>query len=109
MPVSTGGTVRSNAEIAAQRSPSKFRDKALQVLQGPIFPDALEHLWGWHLEITMGLGENHDGSAASLTWSSYNAWREATGARPYTDEKFALFLLDRIRRHPEMMEKKRGR
>lgn len=109
MPVSTGGTVRSNAEIAAARPPSRFRDKALRSLEGPVFPDSLEHLWHWHLEITMGLGENHDGSTTSLDWVEWNAWKEASRAQPYTEERLALFVLDRIRRHPEMMEKKRER
>lgn len=97
-PVETGGTVRSNAEVAAALGNAR----AIATLQGPPFPAGMEYLWEWHVELTQGLGFDMNGRA-SLSWPTFDAWARWSGAKPYAHEARALFALDAVSRNPDAL------
>jgi hypothetical protein len=96
----TGGTVRDNLEVAAERG----NQTAIKALTGPDFPLALDYVWQWHIQLTRGVGEGMNGAAA-LTWMVFDAWARWTHAQPYPNEVFALFDLDFIARNPGSLKK----
>jgi hypothetical protein len=100
-PVKTGGTTRTNLEIAAERGNAK----AIALLQGPEQPYELQHLWMWHQMLRRGLGDPTENGPASLTWVQFEAAQRVMHMRPYMHEILALFDMDMVYRDPEILER----
>ena len=66
---------------------------AIAALEEPPFPDAIDYLWRWCLELRQGLGAGMDG-LASITWTALDAWARRTHRKPRPHEVEALFAID---------------
>jgi hypothetical protein len=75
----------------------------IEMLEGPPFPDVLDYLWEWHVELvrTRNVGMN---GAEPLTYQAIDAWARLTDRQPLPHEVEALLQLDAVTRHPEAME-----
>lgn len=73
--------------------------RGLAFLTGPELPDEIEYLWNWYCEISAGRGEGMNG-AASLTYTSIEAWSRLTDTAIAPHEVRAIFELDQVMRHP---------
>lgn len=99
-PADDGRPTRAHL-IAAARNP---KSSAVALLTPPVIPLGAEYLWDWYQDLRVGLGEGPMGGAAPLSWPALEAWAHQTGAilQPY--EHDALFRLDTVSRHPEMLD-----
>lgn len=98
-PDESGTPARAHLVFAAARG----SEHAILTLEGPTFPAALEYLWEWFQELRRGLGEGLNG-IAPLSWVTLDAWARRTDRDPEPHEADALFSLDAVTRHPELME-----
>ena len=95
-----GSLVREHWEHAAARGSTAARAK----LQAPEFPEALEYLWGWTLELYGRSGVSMAG-LNPLTYQTLDAWARLTGRDPMPHEVEALILLDAaLRSEPDDTE-----
>lgn len=51
---------------------------ALVTVSGPEFPDAIEYLWRWFQEISLGLPVSGFGPPV-VTWEALRAWQDLAG------------------------------
>jgi len=72
---------------------------ALQELEGPSCPVALEYLRDWSDDLHGRSGITMDG-VAPLNWTTLHAWSVLTGHSPNEAECAALLQLDAVRLHP---------
>ena len=83
-------------EVAARRG---SRD-AIKALEGPPYPEALEYLHRWILQLHARSGFGMSGYAP-MTWATLDAWSRLTGNVPDGEDLDALFVLDAVLCHPE--------
>ena len=98
-PDESGTPARAHLVAAAARG----SEHAIRMLEGPALPTALEYLWEWYQELRRGLGAGLEG-IAPLSWVTLDAWARRTGRDPEPHEADALFSLDAVTRHPELVE-----
>ena len=91
-----GTDMRAYLEASAQRGNAD----ALRRLEGPDFPDSLEYLWLWALELHGRSGVGMAG-LAPLTYTTVRDWSLLTGNRPDPIEVSALMQLDSALRVPD--------
>ena len=86
-----GADTRAHLEAAARKGSAE----AIAALRGPEFPEELEYLWGWVMELHGRSGVGMAG-LAPLTYSTIAAWSELTGAEPGPLDVEALMALDAV-------------
>jgi hypothetical protein len=87
------GLVKRGRATAAQR----------RLLDGPPFPESLDYLWEWHMELARTRNYNMNGPEP-LTYPAVDAWARLTGREPEPYEVDALFRLDVVTRHPDSLK-----
>ncbi len=83
--------MRQHLESAARRG----HRKAIEELEGPEFPDALEYLYVWLYELHGRSGAGMHG-LAPMSYTTIAAWSSLTGNVPDALEVRALLALDAI-------------
>ena len=89
-----GANERAHRESAARQLAALGRKpKSDPLPSGPPFPDDLDHLWRWFLDLSRGRRAGGFGPA-NLAWADLRAWADLTGNRPEPWELDALMRLD---------------
>jgi len=96
-----GSSARDHLEAAA----AKGSRRAQKELDGPEYPDALDYLYGWAMELVGRSGVGMEG-LSPLTYTTLADWARLTGREPEPFEIEALLYLDAVIRHTETREKK---
>lgn len=76
-------------------------------LDGPPVPDVMQYLYGWMNEVTGRSGVGMEG-IAPLSYQTIESWAKLTGRSPLPYEIHALMKLDRIIRHPDIVDPEDG-
>jgi len=84
-----GASQLATWEHAAARGSETARAK----LMGPEFPEALQYLWLWTLELFGRSGTTEYGLAA-LSYQTIESWAHLTGRHPTASEVQGLIRLD---------------
>lgn len=88
---------RVHLEAAAKRGVQG----AIKALEPPVpFPEPLQYLHDWHVELTRGKGVGMMG-ANPLTYEAVLAWSALMDRHPTPDDVDALFALDRATMDPD--------
>jgi hypothetical protein len=90
-----GADVRAHLELSAARG----NEDARRRLEGPEFPEALEYLWGWAMELYGRSGVGMAG-LVPLTYTTVQHWSELTEQYPTPDEVQGLMRIDAALRSP---------
>jgi hypothetical protein len=94
-PLKDGTTAGQHLEGLAARG----HKKALEKLEGPTFPEALEYLWDWFQDLDSSRHTTPEGPEP-LTYQEILAWAQLTGSRTTPEEVRALRLLDKAYLNP---------
>ncbi|MCW5695776.1 MAG: hypothetical protein KIS96_03465 [Bauldia sp.] len=92
-----GATERDHLESAARQLKALGRQpKAEPTVDGPPFPDELDYLYRWFMEISLGLASSGMAPAV-VTWRDITDWQEQTGEIVEPWEARALVSLGALR------------
>lgn len=97
--------MREHLELSLQRRAATPADIAKHAarrkrLDGPGYPDELDYLFGWWLELSAHRRPDGWGGVHPLEWPDVKAWAELTDRRLQPHEAEALMALDRADRAP---------
>lgn len=89
-PTKDGATQRDHWEAAARGG----SEAALARLTAPEYPDCVQYLWDWVMELHGRSGVGMSGPAP-LSYEAIEAWSRLRGTSPTAQEVLALISLDR--------------
>lgn len=92
-------STRTALQAAARRGVASART----LLADPPFPESLDYLWGWWLELERSRTYGMHGPDP-LTYQQIDAWARLTEQRPAPHEVAALLALDLVARFPDAGE-----
>lgn len=101
-PLKDGTTPGQHLEGLAERG----HKKALEKLEGPPFPEALEYLWEWFQDLDDSRHATPEGPEP-LTYQEILAWAQLTDNKPRPEEVRALRLLDKAYLNPPPLKEEK--
>lgn len=96
------GTVRQNLEVLAGRGDAE----AAAALRGPEYPDEIDYLYGWALELHRARPTGPNG-ASYHTYPDIYAWAQLSGRSPTPEEVDGLLELGAVMLTPPDVKSKR--